>query len=182
MEKQTEKDIKETTSKHEEQTAQEDSSSNVEELKVEDSKQEEKEDFKSKYFYLAAEMENLKKRQAREKSDWVKYGNTKILENLVEVMDNFDRTLEAIQDDEDEKTKNIKVGIDMVKKQFDQILTNNGLTTVETVGKPFDPNFHEALMTEESKEIKSGDIIKEFQKGYVLNGRLLRPSKVIVAK
>ena len=105
-------------------------------------------------------MENLKKRQSREKSDWVKYGNTKILESLVEVMDNFDRTLEAIQEDQDEKTKNIKIGIDMIKKQFDQVLVDNGLTTVETSGKPFDPNFHEALMTEESKEVESGNIIK----------------------
>jgi len=181
MEKETEK----TEEVKEQKTANNDGADNVEELHKDDSKsseEKETEDYKSKYYYLAAEMENLKKRQMREKSEWVKYGNTKILESLVEVMDNFDRTLDAIQDDEDEKTKNIKVGIDMVKKQFDQILVDNGLTPVETVGKTFDPNFHEALMTEESKDIKSGDIVKEFQKGYVLNGRLLRPSKVIVAK
>ena len=139
-------------------------------------------DYKEKYYYLAADVENIKKRQQKERDDWVKYGNTKILESLVEVVDNLDRTLDAIKDDDEEKVKNIRVGIEMVKKQFDQVLTGNGLTVIEALGKTFDPNFHEALTTQESEDIASGDVMQEFQKGYILNGRLLRPAKVIVAK
>lgn len=153
---------------------------NVEELKAEENK--EAEDFKNKFYYLAAEMDNLRKRHEREREQLIKFGNEKVLSGLIEVVDNLERTLTAIEKDEDEKVKNIVVGIDMVRKQFMDTLKNNGLEIVEAVGKEFDPNFHEALAQQPAEGKKDGEVILEYQKGYLLNGRLLRAAKVVVAK
>lgn len=142
----------------------------------------EAEDFKKKYYYLAAEMENARRRFEREKENLVKYGNEKVLSGLVEVVDNLERTVSAICKDEDEKVKNIVIGIDMVKNQFLNVLNQNGLTQVEALGKPFDPNFHEAMAQQKAEGKPEHEVICEYQKGYVLNGRLLRASKVVVAK
>ena len=142
-----------------------------------------KEDFKGKYYYLAAEMENMRKRFNRERENFIKYGNERILTDLIEVVDNLDRTLESLAEDGDEKVKNIVVGIEMVHNQFLGVLKQNGLEAVETEGKIFDPNYHEAMGQQECEDDKENDeIISVYQKGYVLQGRLLRPAKVIIAK
>lgn len=172
----------ESTENEELNTAEEESESSAE--AVDDNVQELKkdEDYKSKYFYLAAEFENTRKRFEREKQNLVKFGNEKILGDLLEVVDNLERTMDAISADEDEKVKNIAIGIEFVQKQFFTILENHGLTIVEALGKPFDPNFHEAMSTEEKEGTESGIVLKVFQNGWVLNGRLLRAAKVIVSK
>jgi molecular chaperone GrpE len=138
-------------------------------------------DYKAKYFYIAAEMDNYRKRMDREKENLMKYGNEKVLSDLLGVVDNFDRTIDMLKPDQDTKIKNIVTGLDMVKKQFIDTLSKHGLTPVESIGKDFDPNFHEALAQEYAEGAKPNQIIKEFQKGYTLNGRLVRPSKVVVA-
>lgn len=139
------------------------------------------EDWKAKYFYIAAEMDNYRKRMEREKENLVKYGNERVLSDLLQVVDNFDRTIEMLKPDQDSKVKNIVVGLDMVKKQFIDSLGKHGLTPVDTIGKDFDPNFHEALAQEYAEGKRPNEIIKEFQKGYTLNGRLIRAAKVVVA-
>ena len=144
--------------------------------------QKEQEDFKSKYFYLAAEMENMRKRFDREKQNLLKFGNEKVLSDLIEVVDNLDRTLEALNSEEDEKVKNILTGVDMVRKQFLDVLTSNGLERIESVGQKFDPNFHEALAQQPAEGKEDDEILMEYQRGYILNGRLLRAAKVIVCK
>ena len=141
----------------------------------------EREDFKSKYLYLAAELENQKKRFQKEREQLIKFGAEKILGDLLEVVDNLGRTLDAIERDEDEKVKNIVKGIDMVKKQFLDKLTRHGLSPVESLGKDFDPAFHEAMAQEESDQ-ESNKVIGVFEEGYQLNGRLLRAAKVVVSK
>lgn len=138
--------------------------------------------FRNKYYYLAAEMENFKKRTQKEKENLLKYANEKLLLDLLDVVDNFDRTLTALRKDEDKKIQNIVAGIDMVSKQFSGILQKYDLTPVESVGKEFDPNFHEAVAQKSIVGREDNEIIEEYQKGYLLNGRLLRPSKVMVAK
>jgi molecular chaperone GrpE len=138
-------------------------------------------DFKAKYYYLAAEVENMRKRFEREKENILKFGSEKILSNLITVVDNFDLTVNAIKNDNDEKVQNIVKGIDMVRSQFLDILKQNGLTTVESLGKVFDPNFHEAVAQAPAEGKQNQEIITEYQKGYVLNGRLLRAAKVVVA-
>jgi molecular chaperone GrpE len=138
-------------------------------------------DYKAKYFYIAAEMDNYRKRMEREKENLVKYGNERVLSDLLQVVDNFERTIDMLKPDQDPKMMNVVTGLDMVKKQFIDALSKHGLTPVESVGRDFDPNFHEAMAQEYAEGAKPNQIIKEFQKGYTLNGRLVRASKVVVA-
>ena len=147
-----------------------------------DALEKEKNDFKDKFFYLAAEKENLQKRFEREKESLIKYGNEKVLSGLLSVVDNLGLTLNAIANDEDEKIKNIFVGIEMVSQQFAEVLKNNGLEEIKSVGESFDPNCHEALMQREEEGKDAGIILEEVQKGYRLNGRVVRAAKVIISK
>lgn len=138
-------------------------------------------DYKAKYFYIAAEMDNYRKRMEREKENLLKYGNERVLNDLLQVVDNFERTVDMLKGDQDAKVKNIVTGLNMVTKQFLDTLTKHGLTPVDSIGKDFDPNFHEAMAQEYAEGKKPNEIIKEFQKGYTLNGRLIRAAKVVVA-
>jgi len=139
------------------------------------------EDFKAKYYYLAAEIENMRRRFEREKENLLKFGNEKVLSALVGVVDNFDLTVNAIKNDNDDKVQNIVKGIDMIRSQFLEVLKQNGLTQVDSLGKIFDPNFHEAVAQAPAPGKEDQEVITEYQKGYTLNGRLLRASKVVVA-
>jgi molecular chaperone GrpE len=138
-------------------------------------------DFKAKYFYIAAEMDNYRKRMEREKENLVKYGNERVLSDLLQVVDNFERTIDMLKPDQDPKMKNVVTGLDMVKKQFIDALSKHGLTPVESVGKDFDPHLHEAVAQEYAEGKKPNEVIKDFQKCYTLYGRLLRAAKVVVA-
>lgn len=139
-------------------------------------------DYKEKYYYLAAEMQNMQRRFDKEKDNLLKYGSEKILRDLLDVTDNFERTLGFIRNDEDEKIKNIAVGIDMINKQFVDVLLKHGLKQVDALGEIFDPNYHEALAQQPAEGKKEMEIIQVHQNGYVLNERLIRPAKVVVAK
>jgi len=139
------------------------------------------EDFKAKYYYLAAEFDNARKRFERERENLVKYGNEKILSHLLGVVDNFDLTVNALKSDNDDKVQNIVKGIDMIRNQFLDVLKQNGLAPVESLGKIFDPNFHEAVAQAPAEGKENQEVITEYQRGYTLNGRLLRASKVVVA-
>lgn len=138
-------------------------------------------DWKAKYLYQAAEHENFRKRMEREKEETLKYGSTKVLSDLLQVVDNFERTTEMLKNEEDPKVKNIVTGIDMVNKQFLDTLAKHGLQQIEAVGKDFDPHFHDAMAQEYVEGKKPNEVVKEFQKGYILNGRVIRPAKVVVA-
>jgi len=129
------------------------------------------EDFKAKYYYLAAEIENMRRRSEREKENLLKFGNEKVLSGLVGVVDNFDLTVNALRADND-----------MIRAQFLDVLKQNGLTQVEALGKKFDPNFHEALSQAPAEGKEDEEIIQVYQQGYSLNGRLLRAAKVVVVK
>lgn len=142
----------------------------------------EKNDFRDKFYYLAAEKENMQKRFEREKENLLKYGNEKVLSGLLSVMDNLALTLNAISNEEDQKVKNIFVGIEMVSQQFAEVLKNNGLEEIKSVGELFDPNCHEALMQREEEGKDVGTILEVIQKGYRLNGRVVRAAKVIISK
>jgi molecular chaperone GrpE len=154
-------------------------SNNVDKKCEESTKAEE--DFKAKYFYLAAEFDNSRKRFEREKENLIKYGNEKVLSGLISVVDNFDLTVNALRSDNDDKVQNIVKGIDMIRNQFLEVLKQNGLTQVESLGKIFDPNFHEAVAQAPAAGKEDQEIITEYQRGYTLNGRLLRAAKVVVA-
>ncbi len=138
-------------------------------------------DYKAKYFYIAAEMDNYRKRMEREKENLLKYGNERVMSDLLDVADNFDRTIGMLKGDTDQKVKNLVVGLDMVQKQFLDTMGKHGLNPIQSVGKEFDPNFHEAIAQEYAEGKKPNEVIKEFQKGYSLNGRVIRASKVVVS-
>lgn len=140
------------------------------------------EDFKEKYYYLAAEMQNMQRRFDKEKENLLKYGSEKILRDLLDVVDNFERTIGFIKDDKDEKVKNLYVGLDMVNTQFTESLVKHGLKKVEAIGEKFDPNFHEALAQQPSDGKEDMEILQVHQDGYTLNERLIRPAKVVVVK
>ncbi|MAW07427.1 MAG: nucleotide exchange factor GrpE [Halobacteriovoraceae bacterium] len=156
--------------------AEPESKSELEEL------EKERDSFKEKYYYIAAELENTRKRFEREKTNLVKFGNEKLISSLVGALDNLDLTLMAVAQEEDEKVKNICVGVQMVRDQFFETLKQNGLEVIETEGKDFDPKFHEAISQKEEDGVEPGKVIQEVQKGYVLNGRVVRASKVITSK
>ncbi len=167
----------ETKSESEQDTAAADN--NVEALK---SQLAEAVSFKEKYYYMAADYENYRKRMEREKETIVRYANEKVLSNLLEVVDNLERVVHAIKDDGDAKVKNIHIGVDMVLKQFFQQLKDSGLQVIESVGKKFDPNLHEALGQKKLEGKEDDLVVEEYQKGYLLNGRLLRAAKVVITK
>lgn len=166
-------------SENEDSSESSDNQDNVEELKTENK---EEDNYKEKYYYLAAEMQNMQRRFDKEKESLLKFGSEKILKDLLEVVDNFERTLGFIKNDEDEKVKNIVVGIEMITNQMISALEKHGLKQVEAMGKEFDPNFHEAMSTEAKEGVEDETITQVHQNGYTLNDRLLRPAKVTIAK
>lgn len=153
------------------------STDNVEEIKAT-----KEEDFKEKYYYLAAEMQNMQRRADKDRENLLKFGNEKLLNDMIDVVDNLERTLGFISTDEDEKVKNIVVGVEMIHKMFLDNLAKHGLKQVEAMGLEFDPHFHEALAQQPSEGKKDNEIIQVLQTGYILNDRVIRAAKVIITK
>lgn len=138
-------------------------------------------DWENKYLYLYAEFENFRKRVAKEKQDFFKFGHEDFLRELLLVQDNFERALTHSENASDESAKLIVEGLKMIMLQFADALKAQGVTKVKTVGEKFDPNIHEAVAQEESDAQEAGTILKEHLAGYTLHGRLLRAAKVVTA-
>ncbi|MCX5809041.1 MAG: nucleotide exchange factor GrpE [Proteobacteria bacterium] len=132
-----------------------------------------------KLLYFQAEFENFKKLKNKEKLDTLKFGNEVLIKDLLPVIDNLERALEHASKTED--FKSIHEGIEIVLNEFLKVLERAGVEPVEALGKKFDPNFHEAFLQEERDDMKPETVISEHQKGYVLNGRLIRPSMVSIS-
>jgi molecular chaperone GrpE len=132
-----------------------------------------------RYLRTAAELDNYRKRAAREKADTIKYGKEEIIKDILPFLDSLDRALEHA-DASDVKT--FKEGIALMQDQLLCCLKKHGVERVESVGGHFDPNVHEALMQMESDRHEDNQIVSEMEKGYLLNGRLIRPSRVCVCK
>ena len=131
-----------------------------------------------KYLRLLAEFQSFKKRAAKEKSDIHAYANEKLMTELLPVLDNFERALETKTDEVESYAK----GMELIFQQMKTALENHGLKEIAAQGEDFDPNKHSAVMTEESEELGSGKVSKVLQKGYELNGRVIRPAMVAVTK
>ncbi len=126
----------------------------------------------------AAEMDNLRKRTAREREDAIRYANQRLLEDLLPVIDNFEMGMLAAAQD----TKSmIYIGMDMVRRQLNEFLTSQGVEEISTTGK-FDPNLHDAVSQEECSEGEEGRILRTHRRGFRLRDRLLRPASVVVSK
>ena len=123
---------------------------------------------------LKAEFENSRKRQERERLRILSMASERLVQELLPVLDNLDRALEAGGD--------IREGVQATRDQLAEVLGDEGLLPVASDGQIFDPNVHEAVMGQVSEEYEEGTIIQTFQRGYVLNGKPIRPAKVVVAK
>ena len=125
-----------------------------------------------------ADFVNYRRRNEEEKASFVKFAQSRIIEEILPVMDNF--ALAARHVPVELETNNWTIGIQAIEKQLEQIMSANGVEKVETEGKIFDPNIHEAISKITDKKRKNHEIIREEAAGYMLNGKLLRPAKVIV--
>lgn len=133
----------------------------------------------NQYIRLAADFDNYRKRQEQEKEALLKYGAENTLKKLIEVLDNFDRGMKAIETVED--CEKVKECYNLAYKNFTDVLTKAGLETIKAEGETFDPNFHEAVMQTPTSEKPEHTIIAELQKGYKLGDKVLRPTLVNVA-
>ncbi|MCU0641687.1 MAG: nucleotide exchange factor GrpE [Candidatus Margulisbacteria bacterium] len=132
------------------------------------------EETKNRLLRALADFDNYKKRAALEREQFVQFANESLITELLPIIDNFGRALEHASE------KSAK-GIALVKKQLEDVIKKHGVKEIEALGKPYDPNLHEAIMQKEHKG-PEGMIIEEMQKGYTLHGRVIRPAMVIVAK
>lgn len=130
-------------------------------------------------FRSQADFENYRRRVQKEKEDLAVFANQKLLLSLLPVLDNLERALGTPAAQGDEK---LRQGVELTARSFREILGREGLTAIESVGKPFDPVFHEAVATVPSDEHEDGTVLLEFQKGYKLGDRVIRPSMVQVSK
>nr|WP_298573428.1 nucleotide exchange factor GrpE [uncultured Mogibacterium sp.] len=137
------------------------------------------EDSEAKYLRLMAEFQNYKKRVAKEKTDIHSYANEKIVTELLEVLDNFER---ALASETSVEAEGYAQGMKLIFDQLLGVLTKSGLEEVKALGEDFDPNLHNAVMTSDSDEYDSNKVCNVLQKGYSLNGRVIRPAMVTVAK
>ena len=140
----------------------------------------ERDELKDRLLRQAAEMENVRKRTRREVQQAREFGVADLAGRLLEVLDNLDRALESVGDDE--RSASICQGVEMVRGQFGEIFAAFGIQRIEPEGKPFDPHFHEALLDEAREDLPPGTVIEELIRGYRIGDRLLRASRVRVSR
>ena len=130
----------------------------------------------NRYLRLQADFENFRRRTRQEKEELAAVVTQNLLKDLLPFLDNFERALAAGGNDEG----GLRAGVEMMYKQLVEALKKEGLEYIETKDKPFDPNFHQAVMRVEDAEKEDGTIVAELQKGYMVKGRVIRPSMVQV--
>ncbi len=128
-----------------------------------------------------ADLENTRKRLEREKQDFVKFANEGLILDLLNVLDDLERTVDLAESGKEDLTAFVK-GVEMILAHLYEMLKNHGVKPIEAEGKIFDPNFHEALMQVENQDLPEHMIIEVLQKGYLIHGRVLRTAKVKVSK
>lgn len=136
--------------------------------------------FRDLYLRAQADLDNFRKRTAREKEESVRYANASLLERLLPVMDNFELGLDAASKAND--AAGILQGMSMVRRQMQDFLADSGVDAIVAEGAPFDPNLHEAVGQEASDTMPEGHVLRQLRKGFKLRDRLLRPATVIVSK
>ncbi len=136
--------------------------------------------YKDKYIRLVAEFDNARKRMDREKQEFVKFANEGLIVDFLNVLDDLERSVEAAKAKHEDYTAFLK-GIEMVMAHIYDLLKRNGVKSIVSKGKKFDPHCHEVLMQEDS-DGDEGVVLDEFQKGYTLGDRVVRTAKVKVAK
>ena len=181
MQEQTEETVENTEVKEENtteetvETVEENKESTMEE-KLEEAQKQAKDNL-DKYIRQLAEFENFRKRSNSEKTAMYSNGVRDTVEKLLPVIDNFERAVEAADNKEDPMYK----GVEMILKQFMEILENLGVKEIPSKGEPFDPNVHSAVMHIDDESCDENVVVEVFQKGYTLGDKVIRPSMVKVA-
>ena len=137
---------------------------------------------KDNWIRTAADLENFKKRAARERIEAAQFANAALLQKLIPILDNFEMAQAAAQNAEGDKLASLQSGIAMIQQQLKSALLETGLEEIDAAGKLFDPAMHEAVSQQESSDVPEGHVAQQIRKGYKLRERLLRPAAVIVAK
>lgn len=131
---------------------------------------------------VQAEMQNLRRRTEQNIEKAHKYGQEKFSTELLSVMDNLERALTSASQHEDESVKAIYDGVDLTLKSFTDCFNKFSIVALDPMGEPFDPQLHQAMSIQENPEVEPNTVIGVMQKGYTLNGRVLRPAMVMVSK
>ena len=128
---------------------------------------------------LQAELQNVVKRTQRDKQDALKFAEADFARDLLLVLDDLERTRESVESAEDVQA--VSEGLRIVYDHFMKVLRGRGIETIDAAGTPFDPDRHEAMMQQPSDEHPAGTVLQEYQRGYRMHGRVLRPAKVVVS-
>jgi molecular chaperone GrpE len=166
---------------HQKKKKKEDKEKEIEELKkkLEEKEKEAKENY-DRLLRTAADLENYKKRAAKEKEDWTRFANEDLIKAILPFIDNLERAVNHAEKVVDSGV--LIEGARLTIQQLLQTLNKFGLSSFESVGKPFDPAMHEAMLVVETDKHEPNQVLEEFQKGYLLNNRLIRPATVSVSK
>lgn len=132
-----------------------------------------------RFLRLTADFDNYRRRTREETAEIRRTANERLIQEIIPIIDNFERALDAAKK---ELPDNLITGIDMIYRQFHMLLSQEGVEPIEAVGKPFDPVYEDAFDRQETTEYPEGTVVAEIKKGYLLQGKVLRPALVIVAK
>lgn len=141
--------------------------------------QAELQDAQERILRAQADFDNFRRRTRQDKEDLAKYASSKVITGILPVMDNFERALAVSKDAQD--FDSLYKGVEMIFRQMEQVLEQEGVSAMDTVGQPFNPEFHQAIMQVDSDEHEEGIIVEEVMKGYVLKDKVLRPAMVKVS-
>lgn len=139
------------------------------------------EDHQQRFLRARADLENYRRRAEKEKEDFASYANESLISEILPVVDNLERALEHAEGGGN-NVESLAQGVRLTVDQMFQVLKKFGLEGIPAAGEKFDPELHHAISHEESPDAEPGTVIEEFQKGYLLKGRLVRPALVSVAK
>lgn len=177
-----EEELKEATPPVEPPAAPHEAASGVGQLDLKDElarKEKQLFDLEGQLKRLAADFENYRRRQAQEREELIKFAASRVFENLLPVVDNFERAL--VSSRSATEAQQVLAGVELIYRQMQDFLQKSGVAPMEAVGKPFDPNLHEAIAQLETTEHPDQTILAEIQKGYYLSGKVLRYAMVQVA-
>ncbi len=132
------------------------------------------------YLRAEADSENIRKRTKKEKEEWIKYANEKLIKELLPVLDNLENAVSHSENTDSFQA--LKEGVELTLKGFKDTLMKSGLEEIKAQDESFDPNCHHAVLEQEDERVEAGVVCRELQKGYMLNQRLIRPAMVVVSK
>ena len=146
--------------------------------KILEEKERQIEDYKNRWIRTHADFDNYRKRSQKEIQEIYRYAGEQLIKDILPIVDNFERALDSV----DDKESSLYQGVELIYKQFKETLEKHDVKEIEALGKPFDPNFHDAVMMVESEEFTENTVAEVLLKGYQYNTKVIRPSMVKVAK